>query len=125
MQRSNNAMRVIALTLAAGMLLAGCSTDYYDHRDTISLSGGNAIAANKVTQMVDPWPRESANKNIAFNGEKMQTAVERYRKNKVTNPRGIGTSGTYQSGGSDPGGGGGGNAAPVGPTVTQSAAPTK
>ena len=36
--------------------------------------------------MVDPWPRASANRNIAFSGEKMQTAVERYRTNRVIPP---------------------------------------
>jgi hypothetical protein len=47
--------------------------------------------------MVDPWPRASANRNIAFNGEKMQSAVERYRTNKVTAPVNATTSSTsYQ-----------------------------
>ena len=36
--------------------LAGCS-EYLDRRDTISLNGGNSVATNEVTQMVDPWPR--------------------------------------------------------------------
>jgi len=57
-----------ALALAAlAVLLAGCS-EYLDRRETISLNGGNALATNEVTMMVDPWPRDSADKNIAFNG---------------------------------------------------------
>jgi hypothetical protein len=36
--------------------------------------------------MVDPWSPASANKNIAFNGEKMQTAVERYRQGRIIPP---------------------------------------
>jgi len=36
--------------------------------------------------MVDPWPSRSGNTNIAFNGQKMQSAVERYRTDKVTPP---------------------------------------
>ena len=36
--------------------------------------------------MVDPWPRDSGNRNIAFNGQKMQTAVERYRTDRVIPP---------------------------------------
>jgi hypothetical protein len=74
---------------AAAMLCtvaAGCSDIYYDRRDTISPAGGDALMANQVTQMVDPWPAHSNNRNIAFNGEKMQSAVERYRTNKVTPP---------------------------------------
>ena len=39
-----------------------------------------------VEQMVDPWPAHSNNNNLAFNGERMQRAVECYRKDKVTQP---------------------------------------
>lgn len=107
------------LALAAVLVaLTGCS-EYLDRRDTVALSGGNAVATNKVTQMVDPWPRASANRNIAFNGDKMQSAVERYRTNKVIPPVGTGTSGTYQAPAAA------NAAAPVGPTVTQAAAPVK
>jgi hypothetical protein len=56
------------------------------------LSAGDAIAANKVAQMVDPWPASSANKNIAFNGDKMQSAAERYRTGKIIQPRSPTTS---------------------------------
>jgi hypothetical protein len=72
--------------LAAGALLAGCSDIYYDRRDTIAPNGGDAVAANQVTQMVDPWPPHVGNRNIAFNGERMQAAQERYRHGKVIPP---------------------------------------
>jgi hypothetical protein len=118
MRPSSNTLRTLALAalLAA---LAGCS-EYLDRRDTIALSGGNAVASNKVTHMVDPWPPASAERNIAFNGAKMQTAIERYRTNKVIPPRGTGTSNTYEAAPVAQN-----NAAPVGPSVTQSAAPVK
>jgi hypothetical protein len=118
MRPSSNILRTFALAalLAA---LAGCS-EYLDRRDTISLGGGDAVATNKVTQMVDPWPRASADKNIAFNGDKMESAVERYRTNRVIRPQGIGTSASYQQDSNTQN-----NTAPVGPTVTQSAAPVK
>jgi hypothetical protein len=70
-------------------ILAGCAEvpDLYTaRRDTVVAEGGESVAANRVTQMVDPWPRASSNRNIAFNGQKMQTAVERYRTNQVTPP---------------------------------------
>ncbi len=110
-------------SLALGALLAvlgGCS-EYLDRRDTIARSGGNAVATDVVTQMVDPWPRDSANNNIAFNGARMESAYERYRTNRVIPPRGIGTSSTYQDAGSNSQN----NAAPVGPTVAQPAAAVK
>ena len=57
---------------------------YLDRRDTVSFGAGDAVAANKVTHMVDPWPVYAGNRNIAFDGERMQAAAERYRTNKVT-----------------------------------------
>jgi hypothetical protein len=107
MRPSSNAMRslVLAAVLAT---LAGCS-EYLDRRDTIALNGGNAIATDRVTHMVDPWPRASSNRDIAFNGAKMETAIERYRTNRV-----IQAAPAAQN-----------NTAPVGPTVTQPAAPVK
>ncbi len=86
MFRSKTSIRVIASALLCGPLLASCSDIYFDRRETIVPSAGDAIAANKVTMMVDPWPASSANKNIAFNGETMQTAVERYRQGRIIPP---------------------------------------
>jgi hypothetical protein len=78
--------------------LAGCSDIYLDRRETISLSAGDAGRTNQVTHMIDPWPPHSANRNIAFNGEKMQSAVERYRTNKVIPPVNATTSSSGYSG---------------------------
>jgi hypothetical protein len=83
---SKTSLRVIAPVLLCGVLLAGCSDIYFDRRETIVPSAGDAVAANKVTHMVDPWPPASANRNIAFNGERMQTAVERYRQGRIIPP---------------------------------------
>ena len=83
---SKTSKRVIAPALLCGVLLAGCSDIYFDRRETIVPSAGDALAANRVTMMVDPWPASSANKNIAFSGEKMQTAVERYRQGRIIPP---------------------------------------
>lgn len=98
------------LVCAAAGLLAGCS-EYTDRRDLISIHGGNAVQTNKVTQMIDPWPRASADRSIAYNGEVMESAYTRYRTGRVTPPNGAGTSATYQAAPN--------NTTPVGPTVTQ------
>jgi len=120
MQPSSNVLRGLALA-ALIAALAGCS-QYFDRRETISLGGGDSIATDKVAQMADPWPRASADRDIAFNGAKMETAVERYRTNRVIQPRGNDTSSSYQQtqGSNDQN-----NTAPVGPTVSQAAAPVK
>jgi len=94
-----NTARLIAHGAAAvtlGLCLAGCSemssysetskVKYLDRTDSIALGAGDAIAANKVAEVVDPWPAASGNKNIAFNGDKMQAAVQRYRTGKVIQP---------------------------------------
>jgi hypothetical protein len=85
-RRIKRILPAIAAAIAVGGVLAGCSDIYYARRDSIALSAGDAIAANEVEQMFDPWPPHSGNTGIAFNGQKMQSAVERYRTDAVTPP---------------------------------------
>jgi len=95
--------RVLASVMLVSVL-GGCSEFYYDRRESVSIGLGDAVAANQVTQAVDPWPANVGNRNIAFNGQRMQAAQERYRNNKVTPPVSISTSSTaYQRGGADAG----------------------
>ena len=113
--------RPIAAALIIASMLAGCSDIYYDRREAIALSTGDAVMTNRVTHMVDPWPPASANRNIAFNGAKIETAYERYRTNRVITPRGIGTSNTY----SEPAAPAASSGGPVGAPVTAPAAAVK
>ena len=81
--------RLIAAALAVaalGTALGGCSQIYFDRREGVTVGAGDAIAANEALQTIDPWPARSANPNLAFNGQRMQSAVERYRTNNVTQP---------------------------------------
>lgn len=78
-------LRLMLIALAGG-LLGGCSDIYFDRRESVSLSSGDAVNANKVAQMVDPWPPESVKRDVAYNGEKMQAAVERYRTGRIISP---------------------------------------
>jgi hypothetical protein len=73
-------------------LLAGCSDLYWDRRDTITLHSGEAMAANVVTETIDPWSKASGNNKIAYSGEKAATAAERYRTGRVIRPVGATTS---------------------------------
>jgi hypothetical protein len=89
--------RPVLLTLlvtAVGGVLGGCSDIYYDRRETVALGADDHIAVNRVAQMVDPWPRYVGDKNIAFDGQRMQAAVERYRKHEVIRPVPL-TTNTY------------------------------
>ena len=78
--------RFTLIAVLACTALAGCTDLYVARRETISPLAGDSIASNRVTQVVDPWSRASANNNIAYNGEKMQTASERYRTGRVIPP---------------------------------------
>lgn len=78
--------------LAATTMLGACTDMYLDHRETVSFEAGNASAANKAIQTIDPWPAYAEHQDIAYNGERAAAAAERYRTNKVTPPKGIGTS---------------------------------
>jgi ABC-type glutathione transport system ATPase component len=83
--------------MLAGSMLAGCSDIYFDRRETVALGADDHIAVNRVAQMIDPWPRDSAKRAIAYNGQKMQSAAERYRTGRVIAPVNITTSSTaYQ-----------------------------
>jgi len=81
--------RLAGVGIAAAVLaatLGGCSEMYFDHREGVTLGAGDSVAANAAMQTIDPWPARSANTNLAFNGQRMQSAVERYRTNNVTQP---------------------------------------
>jgi len=88
--RSNASGAILAL--AATTLLGACTDMYLDRRDTVSFAAGDAVAANKVTHMVDPWPLRAGDRNIAFDGERMAAAAERYRTDKVKPIAGSSTS---------------------------------
>jgi len=92
---SLSATRTLIAVALLGAALGGCS-EYFDRRDTVTLYSGEAMAANRVTQTIDPWPAASANNNIAYNGAKAATASERYRTGRVIQPVNAMTSSTYQ-----------------------------
>jgi hypothetical protein len=118
--RTKRAARAIGAVLIIGTALAGCSDIYYDRRETISLGAKDAVIANQVEQTIDPWPRQSGNTNLVFNGEKMQSAQERYRQNRVYPPVNATTSSAaYQAFQQQPAGAPSGNnniSAPAEPT---------
>jgi hypothetical protein len=76
----------MAVAVVIGTTLAGCSDIYYDRRETVALGAGDALAANKVTHTIDPWPRHSMNTRIAANGQLMQAAQDRYNRGKPFTP---------------------------------------
>ena len=86
--RLAGARRAVIAAALLGVFVTGCSDPglYFDRRDSIALGGGEAVEGNQIAQMVDPWPAHVNNKNLTFNGERMQRAIECYRIDKVTPP---------------------------------------
>jgi len=72
------AVAVVASALAVSAL-AACSPDYLDHRESVSLGGGNAQAVNAATHIVNPLPPGSADRQLLINGQVVQKGVQRYR----------------------------------------------
>jgi hypothetical protein len=111
----NNRIRNLGVVLAVLTMpigLTGClgvySGLYLDQRESISLHAGDAMASNKIAQVVDPWPIEARDRNIPGNGVRQQKAVERYRTDTVkrlhTERSSPATSQPILIGGASPGG---------------------
>jgi hypothetical protein len=83
---SRSGTKGIAVVVVIASAVAGCAEIYYDRRETVGSGSGDAVATNKVAQMIDPWSRASANNRIAFNGQLMQSAQDRYNRGKVITP---------------------------------------
>jgi hypothetical protein len=123
-----SSLRDLILVSIAALAVSGCANNtgvydphgYLDRRDSIELSAGDANANNIAIQMVDPWPRYAGNKNFAYNGQRAQAAVERYRNNQVIAPRGISASSVYGASGNNNPTPAANNNTPVGQTVAGS-----
>jgi hypothetical protein len=94
--KSKTEVALRAFVVLVPVVLGGCSDIYYDRRETVALGADDHLASNRVAQMVDPWPRNVANKNIAFSGDRLQPAIERYRKHEVIRPVSPTTSSSFQ-----------------------------
>jgi hypothetical protein len=84
--------RVVAGAVLLASLLAGCSDIYYDRRETVTFAANDATATAQAVQVIDPWPAEAYNRNIAYNGPRVAGAIERYRTGKVIAPSPTSTS---------------------------------
>lgn len=73
--------------LLASILLSGCQSQELVRGETIALSAGDAIAANSVMQMVDPWPPRVKQTDLATPAD-----LEQY-KPQPQNAEQIGTNG--------------------------------
>lgn len=81
------------LAVLAGIVLSGCYEDdryrYLAHGDSVTLGAGDAVAVNKATHTIDPWPPESNNTRIDQDGKRAEIAVKRYETNTSIEPKGL------------------------------------
>ncbi len=89
--------RALIVSLGFGFMLAGCSDLYLDRRDAILFGAGDAVASSNAVQAVDPWPKESADRNAPANGQRIEAAIKRYRTGRVYPPIGTGTTSSAAS----------------------------
>jgi hypothetical protein len=110
-------------------IIGGCATaahaddfaPYFQRKDSVTLSAGNAKAVNAISMMIDPWPRYVQNRRIPANGERMAGALLRYRDvsriprapQPMSHPSAGGTTG-FAGGGVGLSTGSGGGLAPAG-----------
>lgn len=71
-------MRKILGFAAVSLALSGCSNQYFERKDTVTFSAGDAVAWNKAQQIVDPTPRSAYNTNIVTPGESAARAGADY-----------------------------------------------
>jgi len=68
MLRTTILISVLGLSLAA----AGCTSDELARNEGVTGRAGDAMAANTVLQMVDPWPRGVENTNLRVPADRAQ-----------------------------------------------------
>jgi hypothetical protein len=69
----------LCLTLLITAQLAACD-NYMDRRDTVTFGAGDAVAANKAMQIIDPWPQSARTIQHGVSGEQAEAIMEKFRK---------------------------------------------
>ena len=103
----NESTRTRIAVLGAVLLLSigatGCTTEqdyeYRAHTDKVTLGAGDAVAANKAAQTINPWPAHAQNDNIEMDGKRAGIAIDRYQTNTSIKPKGLTADPAPSSGG--------------------------
>jgi type IV pilus biogenesis protein CpaD/CtpE len=96
------------LASASALTLCACATEtgrYEFYSDEANVQFGSSVEQNIAAQTVNP---DGAEGDVTANGQRVGTAQERYRADKVEKPKPAGTlqSTTSGQGGGNQGGGG-------------------
>ncbi|MEW6641881.1 MAG: hypothetical protein AB1586_15360 [Pseudomonadota bacterium] len=75
----------VFLTAAAMTLIGSCQASawdeierYFQRKDTVTFSAGDAKEVNARTHMLTPWPRGVHDRRILANGSRMAHGIECY-----------------------------------------------
>lgn len=89
----------IAVLAAIG---SGCASEaYLNNDDTVTLGVGDAVAANRVAQTINPTPPVANRTTINSDGNRILTGTKLYEKNESKEPESLNTSDVKGSGGSN------------------------
>lgn len=80
MPRGDDLLRLCAF--AALLSVAGCA-DAFTRADDLWPYSGDAVAANKALQTIDPWPSRSRNAAFPANGARIGEAIRAYKMGKT------------------------------------------
>ena len=92
-----HAKKTSVAAVLLSLMLGGCADIYWDRRDSVAFWAGDAPASNIAIHTIDPWPPAAAKRRLTTNGELAQRAAERYRTNKTTPLKPIGTTSVQTS----------------------------
>jgi hypothetical protein len=95
MPRRSDKTGIVTVAVLLGSALAGCSDIYYDRRETVSFGANDASKSALATQIIDPWPPASRDRNVVGTGVRVAGAIERYRTCQIIQPKTTTTSGAY------------------------------
>jgi hypothetical protein len=93
-RRSLKAAAAALLLSAAAAGLGACTSDqtheYLSHSDRVTSGTGDAVADNRATHTIDPWPSHSHKTEIGMDGKRAAVAGKRYDTNTTLKPQGTG-----------------------------------
>jgi hypothetical protein len=70
------------LLAAAALGLSGCSNQYFERKDKVTSSAGDAVAWNNALMIADPTPRRAYDTNIVTPGETAARAGNNYAQGR-------------------------------------------
>ncbi len=85
-------MRKLLGAAAVALALSGCSNQYFERKDTVTFSAGDAVAWNNAQMIPDPAPRSAYDTNIVTPGETAARAGNDYAQGRFrwfTEPAGV------------------------------------